>query len=213
MEFGNTANSAIEAQGKASIRVWALNRMQDVKGNYLAVAYAEDSLNGEYRPTQIDYTGNSAGGLTPGRSVRFEYGTRTDIYPLYVGGSQIKTTQLLTNVKTYLGDTPVRDYRLQYAQGTATKRSRLTSITECAGDGVCLPATTFTWSHEGSFTYTWGWYDELPALSTTYWWLGDFNADGRADLATYQSPNLYTYLSNPGQPYGGHTRVSTPIND
>jgi hypothetical protein len=51
MEFGNTANSAIEAQGKTSIRVWALNKSSDVKSNYLTVTCADDSTNGEYRPT------------------------------------------------------------------------------------------------------------------------------------------------------------------
>ena len=121
MEFGNTADSRIEAQGKASVRVWALNKVQDTSGNYLTVSYIEDSVNGEYRPTRIDYTGNT--GLTPNRSVQFFYATRTDAPPLYEGGSLIKTTFRLTNVQTFVGTTLVRDYRLTHENGTATGRS------------------------------------------------------------------------------------------
>ena len=42
MEFGNTADSRIEAVGKYEARVWALNKIQDSKGNYLTVSYVED---------------------------------------------------------------------------------------------------------------------------------------------------------------------------
>jgi hypothetical protein len=40
LEFGNTADSRIEAQGKPTVRVWALNRVTDYKGNYFEVWYA-----------------------------------------------------------------------------------------------------------------------------------------------------------------------------
>ena len=106
MELGNTADSKIEAQGKAGVRVWALNKLQDVSGNYLTVSYTEDNPNGDYRPAQIDYTGNQ--GLATSRSVQFFYGSRTDIYPLYTGGSAIISMGLLSNVKTFVGTTLVR---------------------------------------------------------------------------------------------------------
>lgn len=35
MEFGNTTDSRIEAQGKTSVRVWALNKITDASQNYL----------------------------------------------------------------------------------------------------------------------------------------------------------------------------------
>ena len=67
LEFGNTPGSRIEAQGKTSVRVWALNEITDASGNYLTVTYTEDSTNGDYRPLRIDYTGNA--GLATQRKV------------------------------------------------------------------------------------------------------------------------------------------------
>src|SRR5712692_10310350 len=65
MEYGVTTDSRIEAQGKPTVRVWALNKVQDTKGNYLTISYSEDNANGEYHPTRIDYTGNSGAVVAP----------------------------------------------------------------------------------------------------------------------------------------------------
>lgn len=213
MEFGNSINSAIEAEGKASIRVWALNKLQDVKGNYLTVTYAEDSANGEYRPTQIDYTANT--GLTVNRKVVFGYNeggvVRADQIPQWVGGSKILTTKLLTSVKTYApppgGGTPVlvRDYRLEYETGTATTRSRLKRIKECDANGNCLPANTptsqpawqFTWQEGGNGTWdkvSYGVTD--PGFNANTTTEGDFNGDGKSDIISVDEGKVYTYLSN-----------------
>src|SRR5712692_7673627 len=59
MEYGVTLDARIEAQGKPSVRLWALNKVQDTKGNYFTISYFKDTTGtGEYRPTRIDYTGN-----------------------------------------------------------------------------------------------------------------------------------------------------------
>jgi YD repeat-containing protein len=204
MEFGATADSRIEATGKPEARVWALNKLQDVKGNYLTVTYADDNdtggTNGEYRPTQIDYTGNS--GLTPNRQVVFKYdppyNPRTDQIPQYVGGSKILTTKLLTNVKTYANSSLVRDYRLTYEVGTATKRSRLKTISECDGGGNCLPAGwQMTWQETGTGTYQRveqpfggpGWDPDRA-------WRADFDGDGKTDVASFYNGNLGTFFSS-----------------
>jgi len=81
LEFGNTPDSRIEAQGKTSVRVWALNKITDASGKYLTVTYTEDSTNGDYRPLRIDYTGNAGQGLATQRKVEFTYQTRTDQPP------------------------------------------------------------------------------------------------------------------------------------
>ena len=56
--------------------------------------------------------------------MRFVYNTtRPDVVPTYHAGSLLKTTVLLTNVQTYAGASMVADYRLAYAQGSATGRN------------------------------------------------------------------------------------------
>src|SRR4030067_2739277 len=77
--FGNPSDSRIEAQGKTDVRVWAMNWIQDTVGNYMKVTYTENNVNGDYRPSRIDYTGNAAAGVFPFNSVRFVYEDRPDI--------------------------------------------------------------------------------------------------------------------------------------
>jgi hypothetical protein len=62
LEYGNTADSRIEAQGKPTVRVWALNKISDTQGNDFSVGYTEDHAYGDFRPNRIDYTGNSVAG-------------------------------------------------------------------------------------------------------------------------------------------------------
>src|SRR5262249_9343278 len=121
MEFGNTTDSRILAQGKTMARSWALNKVSDTKANYLTVTYVNDNANGQAYPSRIDYTGNAAAGLATYNSVQFVYNTaRPDITPAYHLGSLLQTRVLLTNIKTYAGATWVGDYRLAYQQGSAT---------------------------------------------------------------------------------------------
>ncbi len=218
MEFGNTANSRIEGllpngTARAEARVWALNKLQDRKGNYLSVTYSEDNdTNGDFRPAQIDYTINT--GLAANRKVVFDYIGRSDLSPRYMGGGKILTTKLLTNIKTYANNLLVRDYRLAYEVGTGTLRSRLKSVNECDGTGKCLPANTpdspptwqFTWQEveRGFFgkelcgatvgCNTWPEYGNGPTII----WGGDFNGDGLSDVAgqTGSGQGVQMQLSN-----------------
>lgn len=140
LEYGNddgvtNYHSRIEAQGKTDVRLWAVNKIEDTVGNYLTVTYIEDNTNGEYRPIQIDYTGNANAtpALTPNTSVQFEYATRTDTTTLYFAGSKVKNTQRLSNIKTYTDTSLVRDYQLSYDNNGEANRSRLTELQECDG--------------------------------------------------------------------------------
>jgi hypothetical protein len=206
MEFGGNVSSdagRIEAQGKASVRVWALSRMSDVKGNYFSVSYQEDNANGDYRPDRIDYTANT--GLAATRSVQFFYeapGTRPDAYPMYIGGSVIKSFVRLSNVRTYVNtSTLVKDYRISYEAGTATSRSRLTQVIECSdlNPGVinvnCLPANTFTWQEGGTnFASPQTWETYGCGTTCSAWLVGDFNGDGKSDFLFRNDSKIKVYL-------------------
>ncbi|EJL79428.1 Insecticide toxin TcdB like protein, partial [Polaromonas sp. CF318] len=202
MEYGNTADSRIEAQGKASVRVWAISRISDVKANFMTFSYVEDNANGEYYPSRIDYTGNAGASpvLAPTTSVQFVPSTaaRLDVQTAYRGGALIKTAMRLGSVQAYVGTTLVKDYRLEYlAQATSADRSMLASMTQCDGGGHCLPPAVFSWPSMVAGTYT----QKFGAVPTTNWdptkaWVGDFNGDGLNDLMSYYGGNLATFLSN-----------------
>jgi RHS repeat-associated protein len=181
LEFGNTTDSKLLAVGKSSVRVWALDKVADTKGNYYTVTYTNDSTNGQIYPTRIDYTGNTGASLTPYNSVQFTYNaSRSDVTPFYQAGSLQQTTVLLTHIKTYQGANLVLDYQLGYRAGTSTLHSRLTSVTLCdTGGTVCLPATTFGWQGGAGLPTMTGTSDGTTqgyALQA-----GDFNGDGLTD--------------------------------
>src|SRR6185503_15887383 len=53
LEYGNDPNnppnSRVKAQGKQSVRVWAVNKVSDSKGNSLTVTYSQDNANGDFQ--------------------------------------------------------------------------------------------------------------------------------------------------------------------
>jgi hypothetical protein len=218
MEFGATVDSAIEAikapgsiatWPAAAIRVWAQNKVTDVKGNYYTVSYDEDAVNGAYYPSRIDYTGNatSTPALAPMASVRFvpTVVARLDVVPAYQGGAVVKTTKRIGNVHTFNGDSLLKRYDLHYpAQSAATEKSILGAVYECDGSYVCVAPIEFSWSPQG-----WGWgppqsQDGLNSVGTAGIWFVDINGDGLADYVTKHklgppgmdyNPNLHWNLS------------------
>lgn len=201
MEFGNTSDSRILSPGRSSAMVWALDRTTDVKGNYFLVTYTNDTTNGQYWPTRIDYTGNISGHLSPYNSVQFSYATRPDYVLMYQQGGMNRTTVRLTDVKTYAGSSLVSDYRLAYQQSPSSSRSELASVTACGADGSCMPATTFGWS-TGATAFSQqsqgnpnSWNFGAPG-SAQIPISGDFNGDGITDIAMVIGSGYYLMLGN-----------------
>ena len=187
-EFGNTTDSRVLAVGTTTARVWAIDKLTDIKGNYWTASYTNDTVNGQYYPTRIDYTGNAAAGLATHNSIQFTYNTsRVDVVPTYQAGSREQITVVLTDIKTYTGATLVSDYQLAYRAGTSTVRSRLTSVSLCDASANCLPPTTFTWQG-GTGTPTFTTVTTSPYTYSAgvgpHFTNGDYNGDGLPDLLT-----------------------------
>ena len=221
MEYGNSVDindsthvriEAVPASASilwpaGTVRVWALNKVSDRKGNYLTVSYTEDSANGDFYPAQINYTGNTATGTATSASVQFVLETtpRPDVVFAYVAGSIVKTVKRFQYIRTYAGNNLVREYRLVYSNSGANARSKLTSVQECDGSRVaCLTAITLQWQPgaDGSFTQATNFNltNTLIAHSngTVGSLLGDFNGDGKTDiLRVWDDPsNNALFLSN-----------------
>jgi len=191
MEYGRTADSRIEAQGRTAVRVWALNKVSDSKGNYFSISYIEDSANGQYYPSRIDYTANdiSAVHLAASNSVVFDYGTqgRPDPISTYMAGSLVKTDRLLRIVYVYTGNQLVRQYALTYGTSAATGRSELTQIDQKGPSGAALVPVKVNWIAGGKGLVDKGVAATVPAYGV---WAGasarihvmDFDGDGKQDL-------------------------------
>ena len=222
IEYGNTEDSRIEAVKAAgsvatwptgTVQVWAQNKITDVKGNYLTVSYSEDSAKGSYMPSRIDYTGNasSSPAVVPGFTVNFvPFGRdRLDLVTRYQGGATFANNQRLAKILTHAGIRLIKEYRLDYAeQASAVDRSHLTAVTECDGDGVCLPSTYFRWGGRsasalspgtfglnGQYGVSQGWRD-----SSTYpRHLVDMNGDGLPDVVGFAASGVYVALNEGGR--------------
>jgi len=202
MEYGNTTDSRIEAQGKTTVRVWALNKASDTKGNYFTVSYTEDSANGDFYPQRIDYTGDVNAGLLPIDSVRFVYEPRPDTVAHYVAGSITRSAVRLSKVQGWAGSgSLVTEYRVSYDANGVAGRSRVTSVAECSSSGDCKPALEFTlqtaapsWTtgaQLATFAMDQGYADtySFPILT------GDWNGDGRTDIARASCCGITFYVA------------------
>jgi hypothetical protein len=185
IEYGNTADSRVEAQGKATVRVWAQNKISDTKGNYLTVTYIEDSPNGDYRPDRIDYTGNAGTALAPASSVRFVYESRSDVTPFYQAGALIRQTHRTVAIEAWIGSSQSGRYALAYDNLGAAGMSRVTGVAHCDALGACMPAHQLAWATVASFNN----FSIKPNLvgEDGYYmgytpYIGDFNGDGKADV-------------------------------
>ena len=189
LEYGATTDSRIEAAGRADIQVWALSKVSDTTGNYMAMTYSKDAASGQYRPLRIDYTGNAIAGTVPYASVRLVYEARPDVILGYTLGLKSQTGVRLSKVQTYNADTLVTDYRLTYEISPATGASRLKTVVQCDGDGNCRAPISISWS---------GSAPQAPLLAATpsgfdglgqdraLLQLGDITGDGLVDVVKYE---------------------------
>lgn len=162
LQYGATDDSRIPVSSALStVRVWALNQITDVKGNYLVIKYKKDctdsssaatctsTFNGGYYADEIAYTGNSTQtpNISPVAKVKFNYDfTRSDARTWYQSGYKFVERARLISIVTKANDVDVLKYDLNnYELGGDSRRSRLKQIKLCDGAGVnCLPATAMS---------------------------------------------------------------------
>lgn len=221
--FGLTKDARIAAEGRADIRVWALDKLRDTKGNYFTVRYTHDPLRAEFYASRIQYTGNDlvAGHVDGAQAVEFVYENRPDTSLAYVHGDRVENTVRLSRIRTYVDKTTlVREYRLGYTTGTAG-RSLLSTVQECTPEGTngtCYAPLTFTYRPTtfalGSAT-TWGTGHRAEER------VADFDGDGATDLfdvrqgAAYVSLSTRTALPTPtvwGSGFGTDEKAIWPVD-
>lgn len=211
-DYGTRVDSQIEAQGQPTIRSWALSTIRDRAGNRIEFTYSEDTTNGSYQIAHVDYTANPGASLAVAYRVEFIYETQPagEVESGYAGGSVIKDVKRMTRVDVTYNTALQRRYTIGYEGSLSSAgRSRIASITECAGaSGTdCFAPTTFSYQNG-----TPGFAAEglASAVVPTAPHTMDVNGDGRLDLVYSSSATsgsgtwMVMFASIPG--YG------TPIN-
>lgn len=177
MEFGHTADSRIEAQGKSTVLNWAVNEISDTLGNEIHFNYHEINANSEFVPKEISY------GPGFNNKVKFSYTTYSNISGSKVAGSNVKSTRRLSKIETFAQNQPVQNWTFSFTE-QSKKPAKLTALRLCAADGKCLPRTQITW---GSYA---------PVLNAkTDAQVVDFNGDGIQDSYRLFRSGNYVYLN------------------
>ena len=191
MEFGNSDDSRIEAQGKNEVLKWYLNRIEDQSGNYIEYIYHEDNNSGEFWPQEIKYAGNDENNLSPYNSILFNYAKREDYRSSFISGSTISSGVLLSQILVKSENQLVRRYELNYF---FDDESKLTEINEFNSVGEKFNSTLVDWYRKSIKISS----DTSNTLGLTMDYILDFNGDGFMDFINYQENKhkLFIYLNN-----------------
>jgi FG-GAP-like repeat/Salmonella virulence plasmid 65kDa B protein len=197
-EYGVTSDARIEAEGKTTIAVWALNKISDTLGNSIAFSYNKSAPSSSFDVNDIKY-----GSGTSQTKVSFVYAQKAanDIRIGYLAGSKVVSDRRLERVNISQANVLQRSYVVTYAT-PAGEESVVEGIMECAYDSSgssCLSPISFEYfqtMHTG--------FDVKSAFPNTgygvsannYKYLaGDFNGDGKTDLIHFAS-NRYVHVWN-----------------
>ena len=187
-EYGNTTDSKILAQGQGStVAVWALDKVKDLNGNYIAYVYGGSTTSTEYWPLTISYTGN--GSIAPDHVVKFDYVARPagTVKASYLHGTLFTNSQLINDIKVKYAGSATLYYNLGYTQDPVNGRNQLHTVQECGSDDTtCLPVTTINWQNAQA-----GWSQDVDTHLVAYdnngVHLVDVDGDGVDDLL-YAAP-------------------------
>lgn len=172
LTFGKSDDSSVfvDSTNQRIKRIWAISSFEDRAGNIAFVRYQKHMSigsgrypthdtniiqdTGEILPELVSYGGKRVAenelwspSKSASRFVRFFYEDRPDPIHHYLAGAEGFSTHRLKQVKTYVEDTLVKTYILDYEQVTSGS-SQVSSIQECApdeatGDTVCKGKTSF----------------------------------------------------------------------
>src|SRR5208282_15241 len=204
LDFGADPGTRVPLPNRPDIASWQIGRSTDRNGNSVVVSYAFDPGTLQIYPAEIRYTENPAAGLSATRLVSFEYESRPDAIPKYLGGFLFKQTKRLSAIKTWVGSQLILNYRIAYSESAGTRRSLVSTIQKCDGAGECFPPTTFKWQAEtnalvspnsdprGQLIANW-----CTEWNATVGWM-DFNGDGKPDLHCDTPSGLHRVLLSTG---------------
>ncbi len=200
MTYWYSASQKYYNNGTTKILAWYLDRAIQPTGNYMEYYYDEEYTQDQsclyMYPVMIAYGTNLNDAYASQlNTIQLSYETRSDVLPIKFDGKQGVMDRRLKSITSKTNDEIYRTYTLNYdtaSDGSSSKYSRLTSITEKNAQNESLPSTGFTWSYLPSashiaITTMVGNPSNLNS-SVTYnfhdqtYMAGDMNGDGLPDI-------------------------------
>ncbi len=207
--FGSTEESRRQVLNgtKTEISEWHLDRIEDLTDNYSTLGYQSDS--GYLYLKSITFTGNTRGQLEPHNSIDVSYEPRPkqDITASFATNHESRVSLRAHSVDVRARGRLYASYVFSYSQSAETKRSLLAAISRTypesstvlspqpsptplgsPGTGLSVPLETvaFTYANgkrpvKWAVDYQYG--PTREALMNFQCLPGDFNGDGKSDLA------------------------------
>ena len=143
-EYGNSADSKQKLGN--NVYSWHVSKITDINGNYMTFTYGYSGS--EVWIDHIDYTGNSAAGLSPYARVKFSYDVLSNMGSTFVAGYEIPQRRLLRTITVQYKNGSsyelLRQYQFNY---TVEYPKRLVEVRLIASDGSMLNPTSVEWNN------------------------------------------------------------------
>ncbi len=157
--FGQTHASRVSDPANSNrIFRWALDKVEDLQGNYMTITYAKD--NGQIYPERIDYTGNTTAGLPTYARVEFVRSQRLNAaITSYRSGFKVRTEWRIEQINVYADGKKQGEYAISYGLSGATNRNLIRAVRFYGADGAsALPPVQFSYNeNKPQFQLASGW--------------------------------------------------------
>ena len=188
VEYGNTADSRIEAPGCYYAIAYLISKVTDHQGNYMTFEYLEND-DMTMAISKITYTGNSSTYpvIEPYYEILFTYEDRPDPRTNYFAGSFINVKKRLSTIEIVYAPstTTYKKYTIRYSYDNSQPindiyhyYSHVTEI-EVSDPSDHLNPTRFQWGEESQNPFIT--YSTSPTPNEQLY-CGDYNGDGKTDI-------------------------------
>lgn len=203
-QYGNSQTSAINYVNKSGtprIASWYINRVEDVYGNYMTYDYLVSELYAYLHCITYGLNSQKSRGIT--NKVLFNYlwmGNNSSFFNIEDQKGRI--SKCISSITTSCNDTIWRKYQLLYdstSDQSTCKYTRLTSIREETGTGMCHAPIQLEWHHLPSATVTNNPIDvktkdgPMVKESNKSFFAVDVNGDGVSDIIRLSYENVIEY--------------------
>ncbi|HNR05909.1 MAG TPA: FG-GAP-like repeat-containing protein [Saprospiraceae bacterium] len=178
MEYGGTSNSRAMNTAQTQVMSWLLSKITYPDGNYIEYSY-NNGVGVSITFNEINYTGNTAAGLTPYNKIKFNYVSRSDVNTVYEAGTARTQDKFLDNI-TITGESSAAFKIYQFNYGWDNINSYLNEIIEKGSNGSQLNSTIFKYGDQPTIVQRYG--TNTTGIQDGNYYSGDFDGDGFSDL-------------------------------